>query len=128
MTKPKHAAAIIIQNRKVLLLQRVIDDEKAYKWTPVNETIEDNKIPEYAAIRGVAEEIGLTFTISQRLKDNIYQGRTAVFLGNVKGEIKPNAKEVAGCGWFSYQEAISLRFAFGYNKVVQELFNQGLLK
>jgi ADP-ribose pyrophosphatase YjhB (NUDIX family) len=123
----KYAAAIIIENKKILLLQRVKEDLDAGKWTPVNETIEKNESPDAAVIRGVKEEIGTDFTIEKKLNDHFLDGATAVYLGSIKGDIKAAAEEVAGYGWFSYEEARVLSYAFKYDVLIERLHKANLI-
>lgn len=119
----KYAAAIIVLDRKVLLLKRSEkEDDEAGKWCPVNESIDEGEAPEKAVVRGVKEETGMEFTITRRLPDHTYDGDTAVFLGGAKGEIKPDPEEVAGYGWFSFKETMDLDFAYGYEKVIENVY------
>ena len=125
----KYCAAIAIRDYKVLLLKRSDKEtDEIGKWCPVNETIEENESPENAVVRGVKEEIGSEFTITKQLPDHVYDGRTAVFLGLIKGKIKLNSEEVTKCGWFSYREAITLDFAYQYDHVIQNLHDLSLIK
>jgi len=125
---PNYTAAIIIRDKKILLLQRNKNDDEPEKWTPINETIEDNESPEDAVVRGVKEEIGTEFLITERLENHLYDGITAVFLGTVTGPIRPEQKEVKNFGWFSYEETKSLDFAYKYECVINQLFEKKLLR
>jgi len=125
----KYAAAVIIRDQKVLLIRRSLkDDSESGKWCPVNESLKDNELPEVAVIRGAKEEVGLNFTISKQLSNLYFDGTTYVFVGSAEGEIKPDSEEVAEYCWFTYEEAINLKFAFGYEQVIQNLFDQNLIK
>ncbi len=124
----KYCAAIIIQAHKIFLLKRSNkDDDDIGKWSPVNGTIERDESEEKAVIREVKEEIGMTFSIIKRLPDH-NDGQTAVFLGSIKGKMKPDPKEIADYGWFSYQDTKTLDFAFDYEKVIEDLFRLKLIK
>jgi NADH pyrophosphatase NudC (nudix superfamily) len=50
-----------------------------------------------------------------------------VFIGVADGEIVPNPEEVAEYGWFSYQEAMRLDFAYDYDKVIGSLYDLELI-
>ena len=126
----KHSATIIVRNKKILLIKRSEEeDSEPNKWCPPNETLEPKESPENAAVRGVKEEIGLDFLISKKLLEHHYQGHTTfVFLGTATGKIIPNLEEVSDYGWFSYQEAMALEFAYGYNKVIDYLYSSEIIK
>lgn len=128
--KKKFIAAIIIRGKKILLIKRSFtDSSEPGKWCPINESLEENELPQEAVVRGVEEEIGLKFTIIKRLPNFYHNGNTTiVFLGNAKGEIKPNPKEVAKCSWFTYKNAMRLEFAYDYKKIIQYLLEQKIVK
>lgn len=124
----RYTAAVIVKDHKILLLKRSRrEDDEAGKWCLVNESIEENEPPEKAVIRGAKEEIGTDFTIVKQLQDHNFNGRTAVFLGLIIGNIKPEQDEVDEYGWFSYEEAMRLEFAYGYEQVIQNLFDLKLI-
>lgn len=125
----KHAAAIIIHDQKVLLIKRSEHEEsEPGKWCAPNETFGENESPESAVVRGVNEELGMSFVIAKRLFNHSYQEHTTfVFEGTASGEIIPNPEEVADYGWFSYHEAMQLQFAYDYDKVVRSLHDLGLI-
>ena len=125
----KHAAAIIIRDRKILLIRRSEkEDSEPNKWCVVNETLEDDESPENAVVRGVYEEIGLKFEITKRLFEHSYQGHiTYLFTGTASGDFKPNLEEVAEYKWFFHSEAKKLEFAYDYGKVISGLHDLGLI-
>lgn len=123
MTKQKWAAGIIIKDKKILLLKRLDIDVEGGKWTPINETIEENESAEEAIVRGVKEEIGMSFTITKRFRDDFYNDLNIVFLGSIDGSFQPNPEEVAEYGWFTYEETLPLVFAWEYKRIINKLFN-----
>lgn len=127
--KNKFVAAIIIKNKKVLLIRRSFTDKsEPGKWCPINESVEKNEPPQKAIIRGVKEEIGLKFTVTKRLPDILHKGSTTmIFLGRTQGKIKPDPQEVEEYQWFTYQGITQLDFAFGYEKIMEYLFIQKLI-
>jgi len=125
----RFCAGIIIRNEKVLLLERSEKEDGPHKWCPINGGIENNEEPEQAVIREAQEETGLDFRIIKSLPSPVYKKDiTFVFLGTGKGQIKLNPEEVVSYGWFSYDEAISLNFAYGYDQVIKKLFELKLIK
>lgn len=126
----KFVAAIIIRDNKVLLIKRsFIDSSEPGKWCLINESLEEKESPQEAVIRGVEEEMGLKFTITSRLPNFYHYGHTTiVFLGNTKGEIKANPKEIAEYRWLTYKNAMKLEFAYGYKKIIKYLFKQKIIK
>lgn len=124
-----HASAIIIKDQKVLLIKRSTgEDSEPNKWYPVNETLEENEKPEEAVIRGVREETGIHFTITKQLPNHYFEDHTTfIFIDNTEGKIKLNPEEVAEFGWFFYNEAMKLKFAFGYKQVIRNLFDLKLI-
>ncbi len=125
----KHSAAIIVRDQKVLLIKRSEqEDSEPGKWCTPNETLNEGESPEGAVVRGVKEELGMSFVIFKRLFDHSYQEHTTfVFEGVANGEIVPNPEEVADYGWFSYQEAMRLEFAYDYDRVIRSLHDLKLI-
>ena len=125
----KHSAAIIVRDQKVLLIKRSLqEDSEPNKWCAPNETLKEDELPENAVVRGVKEELGMDFSITKKLFDHSYQGHTNfVFAGIASGDIAPNPEEVADYGWFSYQEAMLLEFAYDYDNAVRNLYDLKLI-
>jgi 8-oxo-dGTP pyrophosphatase MutT (NUDIX family) len=124
-----HAAALVIKDNKVLLTKRALSDKsEPGKWCPINESLEKNEQPAAAVIRGAKEELGISFKIDKRLPDWDYGvDTTYVFVGTFEGDINPDPKEIAEYGWFSYEDAMILDFAYGYEELIQDLNDKGLL-
>ncbi|MFZ5392218.1 MAG: NUDIX hydrolase [Patescibacteria group bacterium] len=123
------AAAVIMQDGKLLLIKRGKECHEAGKWCTMNETIEEEEMPEEAAVRGAKEELGVDFEVGKKLFEHFCNGHTThVFSGNFSGEIRPDKREVEEWGWFDYEETKGLVFAYDYNKVVDKLFELGLIQ
>ncbi|MBS1266978.1 MAG: RNA pyrophosphohydrolase [Candidatus Woesearchaeota archaeon] len=122
-------AGIIIRDKKILLVKRSMQEKvEKNKWTPPNETIEDSEKPEDAIVRGIKEETNFDFKIKKLLFNHFHNNlRTYVFLGNISGELNPEASEVSELRWVSYKESFQLEFAFGYNEVIERLHQSGYL-
>ncbi len=115
-------AGIMIKNKKVLLLCRSEYEDEIGKWNPPNETIEENEDPSAAVIRGVKEETNLDYKIDKLLFEHIFNNKkTNVYLGTVSGELKIDKRESSAYGWFSYEDAKELEYAFGYDKLIERL-------
>lgn len=122
----KYCAAIIIRNNKILFLRRLLTDDEAGKWCPVNESVEEGESPEEAIVRGVKEEVGLHFIVKQAVSDDHFC--EYVFIGSGTGCLKLNTEESLECGWFSFKETMLLDLAFDYRLVFQKLFDLKLIK
>ena len=126
----KHTATVIVNQQKVLLIQRSEkEDSEPNKWCFPNETMEDNETPEETVIRGVKEELNLNFQIHKFLFEHYFDDHiTYVFIGDVEGELNPEVDEVNDYRWFSYKEPQLLKFAYSYNEVIDKLFKLKLIK
>lgn len=130
MPKELHVCGVIMENNKILLIQRSLKDEsEPGKWCPINETVKKNESLEKAVVRGVKEEVGVDFISPQKLNTKLFKGPTTTgFIGKKNGKVKLNKDESNDYGWFSYDEAIKLDFAYGYKKLIEDLHAQGFLK
>ncbi|MFK5958111.1 MAG: NUDIX hydrolase [Lutibacter sp.] len=123
------ASGIILQNKKILLLQRS-HYTKNYPefWGCPGGRAEPNETAEQNVIREVKEECNLNFTPSAILKTGVWQNRNYYrFLGEWNGEIKIQELEVLAYNWFSYHEAIKLKLSFDYKEVIELLYKNKLL-
>ncbi len=125
-TPLRYCAAVIVRNNKALLVRRLLTDDEAGKWCPVNESIEEGESPEDAVIRGVKEEVGLQFIVNQDISDDHFG--EYVFIGSGIGNLKLDIGESMECGWFSYGKAMLLDLAYDYRLVFQKLFDLKLIK
>lgn len=123
------ASGIILQNKKILLLQRsnYTQNYPGY-WGCPGGRAEKGETPEQNVIREVKEECNLDFTPTKIIKTGIWQDREYFrFVGEWKGEIKIQEEEVTNYNWFTYDEAIQLKLSFDYKEVVELLKCSGLI-
>lgn len=123
------ASGIILQNKKILLLQRS-NYTKNYPefWGCPGGRAEIGETAEQNVIREVKEECNLDFKPTKILKTGVWQNRKYYrFLGNWTGEIKIQELEVMNFNWFTYQEAIKLNLSFDYKEVLEILHKNQLL-
>jgi len=126
---------VILKDKKVLLTKR-IDTKKNYPnhWTFPAGTPEDyDTTLEATAVREVKEEVNLDFKITKQLgfyETNIEEKKFIgfIFLGEWSGDIKTLETEISDIGWFTYEETKKLKMAFSYNKAIEDLYNQKLIK
>jgi ADP-ribose pyrophosphatase YjhB (NUDIX family) len=124
------ASGIILQNQKILLLQRsnYTQNYPEY-WGCPGGRAEPGETAEQNVIREVKEECNLNFTPTSILKTGIWQNRKYFrFLGNWTGNIKIQELEVMDFNWFTYQEALKLKLSFDYKEVLELLYKNQLLK
>jgi len=123
------ASGIILQNKKILLLQRS-NYTKNYPefWGCPGGRAEKDETAEQNVIREVKEECNLNFSPTSILKTGVWQDRNFYrFLGNWNGEIEIQELEVLDYNWFTYNEAINLKLSFDYKEVVELLYKKQLL-
>jgi len=123
------ASGIILQNKKILLLQRsnYTQNYPGY-WGCPGGRAEKGETPEQNVIREVKEECNLDFIPTKIIKTGIWQDREYFrFVGEWKGEIKIQEEEVTNYNWFTYDEAIKLKLSFDYKEVVELLKCSGLI-
>ena len=123
------ASGIILQNKKILLLQRSNYTENYPQfWGCPGGRAEHGETAEQYVIREVKEECNLNFTPTSILKTGVWKDRNYYrFLGNWSGEIKIQELEVLDYNWFSYSEAIKLKLSFDYKEIIQLLYKSNLL-
>lgn len=123
------ASAIILQNKKILLLQRshYTSNYPEYWGCPGGRADKD-ETPEQNVIREVKEECNLNFIPTSVLKTGVWKDREYYrFLGNWSGKIQIQELEVLDYNWFSYKEALKLKLSFDYREVIQLLYQKQLL-
>ena len=123
------ASGIILKDKKILLLQRsnYTQNYPGY-WGCPGGRAEKNETAKQNVIREVKEECNLDFYPLEIIKTGIWQNRKFYrFLGKWNGEIKIQEKEVVAFGWFSYHEAMKLKFSFDYKEIVEMLHVRNLL-
>ncbi|WP_299527953.1 NUDIX hydrolase [uncultured Lutibacter sp.] len=123
------ASGVILQNKKILLLQRSNYTENYPEfWGCPGGRAEKGETAEQNVIREVKEECNLNFSPTSILKTGVWQDRSYYrFLGNWNGEIKLQELEVLDYNWFSYHEAIKLKLSFDYKEIIQLLYKNQLL-
>lgn len=69
-------AAIIINNRKVLIAQRAEDQKLAGKWEFPGGKVEAGETPEECLKREIKEELGIKIEVDKFFAESIYQYNT----------------------------------------------------
>ena len=123
------ASGIILQDKKILLLQRSNYSENYPEyWGCPGGRAEKGETAKQNAIREVKEECNLDFSPTSILKTGVWQDRNYYrFLGHWNGEIKIQELEVLDYNWFNYKAAIKLNLSFDYKEVVEMLYKKQLL-
>ncbi|MDX1829922.1 MAG: NUDIX domain-containing protein [Lutibacter sp.] len=124
------ASGIILQDKKILLLQRSNYTQNYPKfWGCPGGRAEIGETAEQNVIREVKEECNLDFSPTSILKTGVWQNRKYFrFLGNWTGEIKIQELEVLDYNWFTYNEALKLKLSFDYKDVLEILRQKELIK
>ncbi|MFD0761045.1 NUDIX hydrolase [Lutibacter aestuarii] len=123
------ASGIILQEKKILLLQRSNYTENYPGfWGCPGGRAEKNETAEQNVIREVKEECNLDFSPTSIIKTGIWQDRKYYrFLGNWSGQIKIQEEEVLDFNWFNYEKAIKLNLSFDYKEIIEILYKNNLL-
>lgn len=123
------ASGIILENKKILLLQRSNYTEMyAGYWGCPGGRAEKGETAEQNVIREVKEECNLNFSPTKIIKTGIWQERTYYrFLGNWSGEIIIQEEEVTDYNWFSFESAIKLQLSFDYKEILEILHKKNFL-
>ena len=110
------ASGIILQNHKILLLQRSnYTQHYAGFWGCPGGRAELGETAEENVIREVKDECNLDFIPTKIIKTGIWQDRKFYrFLGNWSGKIRIQEEEVIDFNWFTYSEALQLDLSFDY--------------
>ncbi len=123
------ASAAIIKDKKILLTKRS-DYTKTYPnlWAFPGGRADGDETPEQAVVREVKEEVGLDFTPKKLFAKGRYKRRELFrFIGDWSGNIMIQEEEISDHGWFTYDKAIKLDFAFEYRDVIEKLHKEGLI-
>jgi ADP-ribose pyrophosphatase YjhB (NUDIX family) len=123
------ASGIIIQRKKILLLQRSNYTQLyAGYWGCPGGRAEPGETAEQNVIREVKEECNLDFLPTEIIKTGDWQGRKFYrFLGNWTGNIKIQEEEVVDYNWFTFNETQKLQLAFDYKEIVDLLHYKSLI-
>jgi len=123
------ASGIILENKKILLLQRsnYIDYYSGF-WGCPGGRAEKGETAEQNVIREVKEECNLDFKPTKIIKTGIWEERKYYrFLGNWSGEIKIQEEEVIDYNWFSFEKAMQLQLSFDYKEILEILHKNKFL-
>ncbi|SFS80457.1 NUDIX hydrolase [Lutibacter maritimus] len=123
------ASGIIIQRKKILLLQRSNYTQLyAGYWGCPGGRAEPGETAEQNVIREVKEECNLDFLPTEIIKTGDWQGRKFYrFLGKWTGNIKIQEEEVVDYNWFTFNETQKLQLAFDYKEIVDLLHYKSLI-
>jgi ADP-ribose pyrophosphatase YjhB (NUDIX family) len=123
------ASGIILENKKILLLQRSNYTEMyAGYWGCPGGRAEKGETAEQNVIREVKEECNLNFSPTKIIKTGTWQERKYYrFLGNWSGEIIIQEEEVIDYNWFSFDNAIKLQLSFDYKEILEILHKNNFL-
>ncbi len=123
------ASGIILQNKKILLLQRSNYTQNYPEfWGCPGGRAEKGETAKQNVIREVKEECNLDFKPTEILKTGVWQDRNYYrFLGNWSGEIKIQEEEVQSFGWFTFKESFKLNLSFDYKEVIDLLHKKQLI-
>jgi len=108
-------AALICQNKKILLIQRARNPWKEMWATPGGKPYK-NEAPQQTVVREICEELGVKFQPLKEVgnyhyEDEKYTGDTIVFEGTIEGEIKIKQDEILQYKWVKPEEALTLQLA-----------------
>ena len=123
------AAGLIIKDKKILLTKRS-NYTGAFPgcWTCRGGRADEGETAKDAVVREVKEEIGLDFKPTELFAKGKWKDRDLNrFLGEWSGKIKFQQDEITKFGWFTYKQAIKLKLAFDYKKVIEKLHRKNIL-
>jgi len=123
------SSATIIRDKKLLLIKRS-NYTKIFPehWTCPGGRANEKETPEQNVIREAKEEVNLKFKPKELIKTGQYEDRELYrFWGDWSGEVQIQEKEVTDWNWFSYDDAIKLKLAFDYRKVIEILRKKDLI-
>ena len=125
----KTGSAIIIENKKILLLKRsTYTDKFPLCWTIPGGREEKGETSEEIVIREVFEETNLIFKLTKLYDHGFFEDREYHrFLGEFSGEIKIS-DESLDWGRFSYEDSKKLDMAFNYDKIIERLYEEKLIE
>lgn len=128
-TRPAIAAAVIVQDGKVLLIQRAVAEGSLLWQFPAGE-VEDGETAEDAAVRETLEEVGLTVVAKDKLGERIHPktGRTMLYFACeiLDGEAHAaDEDEIADVAWVSLEE-IDDYVPYGFYGPVQDYLDEVL--
>jgi 8-oxo-dGTP diphosphatase len=127
--RPPIAAAIIVQDGRVLLVQRRVKEGSLSWQFPAGE-VEPGESASAAAVRETREETGLTVADKKVLGERIHPntGRTMVYIACtvIEGEAKlVDDDELADFAWSSHQQLVEY-VPYGFFSAVQDYLDSAL--
>lgn len=105
--KPPAAVAVIVRDRRVLVIKRHIPDGSLV-WQFPGGKIEQGETPAEAAVREAWEEVGLPVTATRTLgqRNHPQTGRRIHYIACAARSawVNPDPREVEDFGWFGLEE------------------------
>lgn len=127
--RPAIAAAVIVQDGRVLLIQRAVAEGSLLWQFPAGE-VEPGETPEDAAVRETLEEVGLTVVCKDKLGERIHPKTERLMLyfacEILDGEAHAaDENEIADVAWVSLEE-IADYVPYGFYGPVQDYLDEVL--
>ena len=132
MTVLKVACAIIIQNKRILVVQNSSDSDHPFQWEFPGGKINIDESPEDGIKREIMEELEIEIEICQEMNSvefdyGIKQIVLIPFLCSIKkGEIKLN--EHNELKWINVDELSEIDFSGADKKLIQQKYNLAILE
>ncbi|MBW2993349.1 NUDIX hydrolase [Candidatus Woesearchaeota archaeon] len=130
MNMPRISTGAIIEKDSRFLLGKRSKEPYLGEWTFPGGKIEYNEKAEDAIIREVKEEIGVDFEPSEFIGylDEIPTEKghcvSLWFKGAIKGEPKPDNKEISEIKWFTLEELKKVKLAYRQDLLFEKRFLQ----
>jgi 8-oxo-dGTP diphosphatase len=127
--QPVVSMAIITRGDAVLMIQRR-QKEGELLWAFVGGAVEEGETPEEAAVREVAEEVGLTVKAERVLGERVHPktGRAMIYVACTVVDGEPavhDAEEIAEVAWVKHAD-IRAHVPYGLFGPVQEYLDGAL--
>jgi len=122
-------AAIIVDKKKILMIKRAKTKElHPGHWGLPGGKVEEGETPEEAVVREAKEETNLDFVPKRLFIKHTFPDRIGYrYIGDWAGKIKIQESEIEDYGWYTYDEAIKLEFAFNHRDTIEKLHEEGLI-
>lgn len=113
---PEAIVAVVMNGKKVLLIQRGAGVKQPGYWAPVSGEVELGESQEAAVAREVREEVGLTVRPVRKVWENISAGGTHTLhwwlAEYVSGELMLDKREISDACWCMAEEIFGLAPTF----------------
>ena len=128
--------AILINNRKILLIKRAAHLSNGSKWAIPGGFLDRDETCEQAVLRELKEETGLSGKIvklfkiidNPKRKNEDRQNVTFIYHIKASGKIKVDPKEVTEAKWFDINILPKQEdFAFDHFEIIQEFLSKKVL-